>query len=92
MTIAMQVDIENLKCGGCARSILKRLGAVPGVTEVAVDEEKQSVTFVGEAEVRPRVVQELLSLGYPERGTLEGLSAGVANAKSFVSCALGRIS
>jgi hypothetical protein len=31
-------------------------------------------------------------MGYPERGTLHGLSAGVANAKSFVSCAIGRIS
>ncbi|MBU3654601.1 MAG: heavy metal transporter, partial [Limnohabitans sp.] len=27
----------------------------------------------------------------PEKGSLQGLQAGVANAKSFVSCAIGRM-
>ena len=30
--------------------------------------------------------------GYPEKGSVEGLKAAAATAKSFVSCAVGRIS
>jgi len=31
-------------------------------------------------------------MGYPEHGSVTGLDAGLANAKSFVSCAIGRVS
>jgi copper chaperone len=34
----------------------------------------------------------LKSMGYPEYGSVTGLDAGLANAKSFVSCAIGRVS
>ena len=33
-----------------------------------------------------------ITLGYPESGTAEGLKAAKARAKSFVSCAVGKIS
>jgi len=50
------------------------------------------VKFVGAEASRVQVADKLRSMGYPETGTLEGLSAGLANAKSFVSCAIGRMS
>jgi hypothetical protein len=31
-------------------------------------------------------------MGYPEHGSVSGLEAGLTNAKSFVSCAIGRMS
>jgi copper chaperone len=37
------------------------------------------------------VADKLRAMGYPEKGSLHGLQAGVANAKSFVSCAIGRM-
>jgi copper chaperone len=37
-------------------------------------------------------VAKLKSMGYPEHGSISGLDAGLANAKSFVSCAIGRVS
>jgi copper chaperone len=89
---AMQIEIDNLKCGGCARSILKGLADVPGVSDVEVDRDQQLVRFTGEASVRTLVTDKLRSMGYPEKGSLQGLDAGVANAKSFVSCAIGRMS
>ena len=36
-------------------------------------------------------VEKLRSMGYPETGTAQGLGAAVADAKSFVSCAIGRL-
>lgn len=92
MSVAMEIEIENLKCAGCARSILIGLANLQGVTDVVVDQENKRVKFSGEEASRSQVAEKLRSMGYPEKGTLEGLSAGVANAKSFVSCAIGRIS
>ena len=90
MTV-MQIEIDNLKCGGCARSILKGLSEVAGVSEVEVDRDHQAVRFSGQESVRAQVADKLRSMGYPEKGSLQGLQAGVANAKSFVSCAIGRM-
>ena len=92
MSVTMEIQIENLKCGGCARSILNGLGQMEGVSNVEVDHDTKHVKFTGEASSRAQVAEKLRSMGYPEQGTLEGLSAGVANAKSFVSCAIGRMS
>jgi len=92
MSVVMEIEIENLKCGGCARSILNGLADVQGVSNVEVDQENKRVKFSGEEALRSQVAEKLRSMGYPEKGTLEGLSAGVANAKSFVSCAIGRMS
>ena len=50
MSNRLQIEIENLKCGGCERA-----------------------------------------MGYPEKGSVSGLTAGLVNAKSFVSCAIGRM-
>jgi copper chaperone len=92
MKITMRIEIENLKCGGCERSILKGLGAMGELTDIEVDREKQLVKFSGNESIRSKVADKLRSMGYPEKGSLSGLTAGLANAKSFVSCAIGRVS
>jgi copper chaperone len=92
MNISMQIEIDNLKCGGCEKSIVKGLSAMPEVADLVVDREHQTVRFTGAASDRDAVVQKLRSMGYPEKGTLAGMEAGLANAKSFVSCAMGRVS
>lgn len=61
------------------------------IYNVSVDQEHQRVQFTGEEAVRASVADKLLSMGYPEKDTLSGLGAGLANAKSYVSCAIGRI-
>ena len=92
MTTAMQIEVENIKCAGCERSILKGLGSIDGIADLVIDREHQTVRFSGPAPLRPVVSDKLRSMGYPEKGTLAGLDAGLANVKSFVSCAVGRVS
>lgn len=89
---AMQIEIDNLKCGGCARSITKGLSEMPGVSNVEIDHDHDVVKFEAPEDMRAQVAEKLRSMGYPEKGTVEGISAGLANAKSFVSCAIGRFS
>lgn len=92
MNMPMQIEIDNLKCGGCEKFIVKGLSAMPEVADVVVDREHQTVRFNGAASDRDAVVQKLRSMGYPEKESLAGFDAGLANAKSFVSCAVGRMS
>jgi copper chaperone len=49
------------------------------------------VSFSGEESIKQLVIDKLKSMGYPEKGSVAGLAAGITNAKSFVSCAIGRM-
>ncbi|NQX85556.1 MAG: cation transporter [Flavobacteriaceae bacterium] len=83
------LNIQNLKCHGCANTIRKRLSELDDVTEVTVNNEHHSVTFDHSQDTTITDVSRLLSqLGYPIIG--ENNSFG-KKAKSFVSCAIGRI-
>jgi copper chaperone len=90
--MSFSIAVENIKCGGCANSIRKALAAVEGVASVAVDIERGEVRVEGDGAARSDVAKRLLELGYPERGTASGIGSAAAKAKSFVSCAIGRVS
>jgi copper chaperone len=87
----MDIQIENLKCGGCANTIVKGLSAIDGVTDVAVHNDTNQVSMNAGEAIRPAVLEKLRSMGYPEVGSVSGLASGIATAKSFVSCAIGRV-
>ncbi len=91
MTQSMTLHVENLKCGGCATTIKKSLAGLSGVTAVDVDPEKGEVVFQADPGLRPKVAETLRAIGYPETGTVAGLAASVASAKSYVSCAIGKL-
>jgi copper chaperone len=91
MDTAMKIEIDNLKCGGCEATILKGLKSIQGVSQVKVDHANQSVEVQAPESLRDTIADQLQRMGYPERGSLSGLSAGLANAKSYVSCAIGRV-
>lgn len=86
-----EISVENIKCGGCAGTINKRLNALDVVSDCQVDVESGKVTITGNEADRETVAELLLKLGYPESGTAEGLKAAKAKAKSFVSCAVGKM-
>jgi copper chaperone len=86
------IDVENIKCGGCASTIETRLRKLDGVTQVSVDIEQGRVSVDATDDSREQLVSMLLQSGYPEKGTAEGIRAATAKAKSFVSCAIGKIS
>lgn len=89
--MSYEIAVENIKCGGCAATIRNKLTTIEGVSRVEVDVDNGLVTIEGDESHRLQVVQQLLHLGYPESGTAEGIRAATARAKSFVSCAIGRI-
>lgn len=83
-----EIQIENLKCGGCAATIKKGILGLQGVNDVNVDVEKSIVSIVSELENLEEVKLKLAKLGYPEVGDKNTV---LHKAKSFVSCAVGRI-
>lgn len=86
------ISVENIKCGGCANTITTRLNALDVIDSCEVDVEKGIISINGDESSKEEVSQLLLKLGYPESGTAEGLKAATAKAKSFVSCAVGKMS
>ena len=83
-----QITIQNLKCGGCAHTIKTELEKIDGVTKVSVDEENDVVSFDSSEPLVEKVAERLSELGYPAEGDANNI---LKKAKSFVSCAAGRI-
>ncbi|WP_088324028.1 heavy-metal-associated domain-containing protein [Polaribacter tangerinus] len=82
------IQIENLKCGGCASTIKKGVLSVNNITDVTVDLENSAVIVSHENANLEQIKDKLSALGYPEVGDKNTI---VHKAKSFVSCAVGRI-
>lgn len=82
------IVIANLKCNGCATTIRKELMDIPGVEEVSVNMETDSVNVSYNNIARDIITAKLHSLGYPEATEENGL---LLQLKSFSSCMLGRI-
>lgn len=83
-----EIQVENLKCGGCAATIKKGLLTIDSIQEVEVNVEKSVVTITSEVESIELIKEKLSKLGYPEVGDKNTI---VHKAKSFVSCAVGKV-
>ena len=87
--IMTTIEILNLKCGGCANTIKKGIVSIEGVSEVTVDLETSKVTVdTDDQPVILSIKKKLSKMGYPEIGDANTM---LHKAKSFVSCASGRI-
>lgn len=84
-----KIAVENIKCSGCASSIVKKISDLEGVSEVSVNEELGIVTveYDKNDEVWNEVKSVLKSMGYAEKGT----GNFIDKAKSYVSCASGKL-
>ncbi|WP_367651278.1 heavy-metal-associated domain-containing protein [Winogradskyella undariae] len=81
--------MQNLKCGGCANTIVTQLSKLDGITDVTVNNDTDEVSFNTDSETTIETVTNKLSdLGYPIAG---GANSLPKKAKSFVSCAVGRM-
>lgn len=87
----MEIIVENIKCGGCAATISKKLTEAFNTNPVEVNVELGSVSIDVDNSKRQEVVEILLSLGYPEIDSVHGFDSTKAKAKSFVSCAIGKM-
>jgi copper chaperone CopZ len=82
--------IQNLKCNSCAHTIKTKLSEVDGVNhiEVVVESSKVTLDYI-DSESLTSAKLRLKSLGYPEADDVNSI---VTKAKSFVSCATGKMS
>lgn len=84
-----KVFIQNLKCGGCAKSIESELNSIAGVRVVNIDNEEDFVEFTQDSDnLQLIVLGKLKQLGYPPIN--EKNSIGI-KAKSVISCIKGRL-
>jgi copper chaperone CopZ len=82
------IIVDNLKCGGCANTITKKLSVLEGITNVNVDKDTSTITYDYANDTLVEVVEATLAkLGYPKQGT----SSLGQKAKSYISCATGKI-
>jgi len=89
MNMRTAITIQNLKCGGCANTIFSKLNALPTVSEVEVDTKTDTVSFeTTHPESIAEVKSTLKALGYP---AIDESNSILTKAKSFVSCAAGRM-
>ena len=88
-------EVENIRCGGCANTITRKLREIKGVIDVrvSVDEKQVIVTTdpANDANIRQTLGKRLAKLGYPEIGTI-GSNRLMTKATSVVSCAIGKVS
>ena len=84
------IYIQNLKCGGCAHTITKNLQELPDLNALNIDVEANKISFDYSVEDTLKLVKaKLISLGYP---SIEDENSFLHKAKSFVSCASGKLS
>ncbi len=84
----LELNVDNLKCGGCASTVRKRVSELPGVVSTSVDVDNGTVTVAHDGTTERNTVTLLLhKLGYP----LSGTGGITEKAKSYVSCAIGRL-
>ncbi len=83
------IIVQNLKCGGCAKTITSKLSEINNISEVAVDNETSTVSFRAQSSDDALNVKEKLKiLGYP---SIDDQNSVITKAKSFVSCATGKM-
>ncbi|MBO3098661.1 heavy-metal-associated domain-containing protein [Gelidibacter pelagius] len=84
------IVVQNLKCGGCVNTITTKLSSIANISNLQVDVEESKISFsyLNEADAI-QVKEKLKHLGYP---SVEDSNSLTSKAKSFVSCATGKLS
>ncbi len=85
-------EVLNVKCGGCANTLTTKLADEFGEVDVNLEVEPRQITLDVEESNIPALRTALKALGYPmsdeDLTIVEGFTT---TAKSFVSCAVGKI-
>ena len=82
------IQVQNLKCGGCQATIYKKLSSL-AIKDLFVNVDESTLTFEYIHDEDLETVKEtLLNIGYPVVGDENKL---MTKAKSYVSCAVGRM-
>jgi len=85
-------EVLNVKCGGCANTLIKSLADKFGEVNVDLEYDPRKITLNIEENQIEILKLTLRGLGYPlttdELSTIQTLTT---SAKSFVSCAIGKM-
>ncbi len=86
----IKIKVENLKCHGCANTIAKGLRKVEPDAKIFVDIENSfvEIEFDGGGEKIAGFQNKLKQMGYPSS---TDQNDAFLKAKSYVSCAIGRL-
>ena len=85
-------QVQNVKCEGCATTLKNKLAKEFGDIEVNLTKMPREISLEIEEERIPLLKDALKSLGYPITEEHLGFFENSAvQAKSFVSCAIGKI-
>ena len=83
-----EIFVENIKCVGCMTSIKHALLKIKGIVKVEIDKEAEKISLMGHKYELSEVIKSLNSMGYPQQGD----NTLFKQAKSYVSCAIGKMS
>ena len=85
-------QVKNVKCGGCANTLKKSLLEEFGEVEVDLEVEPRKITLDMGDKDEEQLKLKLRKLGYPlVTDELSTFSTVSTTAKSFVSCAIGKM-
>ena len=83
-----EIFVENIKCAGCMTSIKHALLKIKGIAKVEIDQGEEKISLMGNKYELSEVLASLNSMGYPQKGD----NSIFKQAKSYVSCAIGKMS
>ena len=85
-------EVLNVKCGGCAGTLKKSLLENFGEVDVNLEVEPRQITLDVQDDQIESLRKKLISLGYPMSDeNLDTIQKITTTAKSFVSCAVGKM-
>ncbi len=86
------IEVVNIKCGGCAKSITNALEKA-GFSNIEVSIDTQTISFfVPDHSSEEKILEAkkiLEAMGYPEKNS-EAATSLLKKAKSYASCAVGK--
>lgn len=85
-------EVLNVKCGGCANTLTTKLEPEFGKIDVNLDVHPRQITLDIDESKEEQLKTSLRKLGYPlSTDELSGFEKATTTAKSFVSCAIGKM-
>lgn len=86
------LQVENVKCGGCATTLTSKLQEEFGTIEVNLEVHPREITLDIDEDKLASLTVALRGLGYPLSSDKLGMvQSASTKAKSFVSCAVGKV-
>ncbi|WP_373033275.1 heavy metal transporter [Sulfurovum sp.] len=85
-------EVFNVKCSGCASTLKTKLAKEFGKIEVNLEVIPRKITLEMKDKDKDKLAKALRELGYPlAEEEMSFMNSTSAKAKSFVSCAIGRM-